>query len=77
MSYMIIVLLVLGLPSVVASIFAAGLIAAWRGRSTVEGLLLGLLLGPVGVVVEGLLPAAGGSVAERPDTRAAAMPATE
>ena len=75
MSYMIIVLVVLGIPSLVASIFAGGLIAGWRGRSTAEGLLLGLLLGPVGVVAEGLLPAAGGSVAERPDTRHAAVPA--
>ena len=34
-----------------------------RGRRVVEGLLLGLLLGPVGMLIEGLLPAREGVAA--------------
>lgn len=46
---------------VVALLLAAmGLLSAWiaaqRGRSTVEGLILGCLFGPLGVLVECLLP---------------------
>ena len=65
--------LVPGLPSVVAPIVGAGLIAGWRGRSTAAGLPLGSLFGPVDVVAAGLLPA--GGVVVRPDTRCAAAPA--
>ena len=33
-----------------------GMVASWKDRSPTEGMLLGLYLGPLGLVVEKLLP---------------------
>ncbi len=49
-------------PLLVVALFLAamGLLSAWiagqRGRSVIEGLILGCLFGPLGVIVECLLP---------------------
>lgn len=40
----------------VVSAALAGLIAFWKGRSPAEGILLGLYLGPLGLLVERLVP---------------------
>lgn len=36
--------------------FIAGFIAGAKGRSTVEAVILALLLGPLGLIIEALLP---------------------
>lgn len=42
---------------VITSLGALGVwVAAQKGRAPLEGLILGVLFGPLGVIVEGLLP---------------------